>query len=117
MVMLTTLGYSITYFRGASIEHSRTVALLIFAGISLVILTRISLPITKFKLILLMFMIFCVLICYFTPLFRVIFSLTTIKANDIMLAFILVLISWPLIHMSVKFVRKFTEEKANMKMA
>ena len=59
-------------------------------------LIKVSLPLSKFKLMLILAMILCCAICYFTPLGRVIFSLSVLNLKHWILVLTLILISYPL---------------------
>ncbi|MGL4109833.1 cation-translocating P-type ATPase [Clostridium sp. LP20] len=117
MVVFVTIGYAMTYFSGASVEHSRSVALLIFIGISLVILVRVALPVTKFKLSLVIGMIVCIGICYMTPVGRMVFTLTPITIKEWIIAGGFTVASWPLISVTVVVVRRLMNGKANIQVA
>ena len=116
MVSFTTVGYVMSYLSGDSIEVSRSIALLIFAGISLIILIRLSFPITKFKLVLVIGMISCVVLCYITPIGREVFSLSPLTIREWIMAGIFIVLSWPLISITVKGARVLFKENSKVKM-
>lgn len=117
MVTFTTAGYLLAHLSGASVDHSRSVALAVFAGVSLVILFRISFPITKFKLGLTIAMSVCIALCYILPIGRVVFSLTPITFKEWIMVGAFTAASWPLISMSVMGVRFATKGKSKAKIA
>lgn len=117
MVTLTTIGYVVSYLSGAETEVSRSVALLIFAGISLIILVRLSFPITKFKFTLVVIMITCVILCYLTPIGRMVFNLSSLTIKDWIIAGALISLSWPLISITVNSVRMLFRKKSKMQVA
>ena len=116
MVSFTTVGYVMSYLSGDSVEVSRSIALLIFAGISLIILIRLSFPITKFKLVLVIGMISCVVLCYITPIGREVFSLSPLTIREWIMAGIFIVLSWPLISITVKGARVLFKENSKVKM-
>lgn len=109
MVGFTTAAFVLTYLSGSNIRHCRSVALLVFLGVSLVVLIRVAFPITRFKLFLVVSMITCTTICFITPLGRLVFSLTTIPFNELMIVAACTAASWPMITICVRVVRKFFE--------
>ena len=116
MVTFTTAGYIMSYLSGASIEVSRSIALLIFAGISLIILIRLSFPITKFKFVLVICMISCIVLCYTTPIGREVFSLSPLTIREWGIAGIFTVLSWPLISITVKGARVLFKENSKVQM-
>lgn len=116
MVTFTTVGYVMSYLSGASVEVSRSVALLIFAGISLIILIRLSFPITKFKLVLVIGMISCIVLCYMTPIGREVFSLAPLTIKEWVMAGAFTALSWPLISITVKGARVVFKENSKVQM-
>lgn len=95
---LTSLAF------GVSMEQSRTLSLLMFAGISMVILLRVARPLTKFKTILCLCMFGIITLAFITPIGRFIFSLTTIKLRYWIISLAVIVLSSPLI---TKFVDLF----------
>ena len=106
MMAFVLLGYIITYMSGAGIEYSRSVALLTFMGISLLILVRVSAPLTKFKFTLVCTMIAFCAACYVIPIGRNLFSLVKISIQHWLLVLILVLIAGALIFIRGLIVKK-----------
>ncbi|WP_294351004.1 cation-translocating P-type ATPase [uncultured Clostridium sp.] len=115
MMSFTVGAYVFTYMSGASVDHCRAVAVLVFLGISLVILCRVSLPFNKYKLILFLTMAIGALSNYFIPIGRTFFSLTTIELKEWILAGILIVIACIMISVVVKVIRKFESSKKNIK--
>ncbi len=75
-----TVGtFLISLALGVGMQQSRTLALLMFAGISMVILFRVAKPLTNFKAVLCLSMFGIMILAFITPIGRYIFSLTTIK--------------------------------------
>lgn len=111
MMFFVALGYVITYKSGAKVEYSRTVALLIFMGISLIILVRVSAPLTKFKFALVCTMIAFCMSCYLVPIGRKIYSLVQISFADWKLVLISILIAGILIFMRDIIIKKYHANK------
>ncbi|MBD7912557.1 MULTISPECIES: HAD-IC family P-type ATPase [Clostridium] len=107
MVLFTVSAFVITYLSGARLEHCRSVAVLVFLGISLVILLRVALPFTPFKLFLVLAMMISAMICYVTPIGQIVFSLTPITSGQWMLAVGFTALSWPMLAISVGIARRF----------
>ena len=116
MMALVLLGYIITYMSGASVEYSRSVALLTFMGISLIILVRVSAPLTKFKFTLVCTMISFCAACYVIPIGRNLFSLVKISFKHWMLVLTLILIAGILIFARGLITKKYyNNKKENLK--
>ena len=100
----------ISYFRmlslGQSVEYSRSVALLVFVGISLGILMRVSWPFNKIKTLLFVTMVACCAICYMTPIGRRVFTIVPINFEHFLYSLILIGISLPVTHFLVRLIRK-----------
>ena len=111
MMAFVLLGYGITYISGAGVDYSRSVALLTFMGISLIILVRVSAPLTKFKFALVCTMIAFCAACYVIPIGRSIFSLVKISLRHWGLVLILVLIAGILIFIRGLIVKKYYSNK------
>lgn len=111
MMALVLLGYIITYMSGASVEYSRSVALLTFMGISLIILVRVSAPLTKFKFTLVCTMISFCAACYVIPIGRNLFSLVKISFKHWMLVLTLILIAGILIFARGLITKKYYNNK------
>ena len=109
MVGFTTVAFVTTHLAGASIRHCRSVALLVFLGVSLVVLIRVAIPITRFKLFLVVAMIACTVVCFTTPIGRMVFSLTTVPLKEWILVAAFTAASWPMITICVGLIRKLFE--------
>lgn len=86
-------------------QQSRTLALLMFAGISMVILFRVAKPLTNFKAVLCLSMFGIIILAFITPIGRYIFSLTTIKLRYWAISLAVIVLSGPLITRFVDFFR------------
>ena len=111
-----TIGtFLISLAVGVSMEHSRTLALLMFAGISMVILVRVARPLTKFKAILCSIMFGIMMLAFITPIGRFIFSLTTIKLRYWVICLTVIVLSSPLITKFVDFFRVRVNKRYKVK--
>ena len=93
-----TVGtFLISLALGVGMQQSRTLALLMFAGISMVILFRVAKPLTNFKAVLCLSMFGIMILAFITPIGRYIFSLTTIKLRYWAISLAVIVLSGPLI--------------------
>lgn len=90
---------------GVSMDQSRTLSLLMFAGISMVILVRVAKPLTKFKAVLCASMFGIMILAFITPVGRYVFSLTSIKLRYWIISLAVIVLSGPLITKFVDFFR------------
>lgn len=101
-----TVGtFLISLALGVGMQQSRTLALLMFAGISVVILFRVAKPLTNFKAVLCLSMFGIMILAFITPIGRYIFSLTTIKLRYWAISLAVIVLSGPLITRFVDFFR------------
>lgn len=111
-----TIGaFLISLSLGVSMEHSRTLSLLMFAGISMVVLFRVARPLTKFKTILCLSMFGIIVLAFLTPIGRYIFSLTTIKLRYWIVSLSVILLSGPIITKFVDLFRVRVDKKFNVR--
>ena len=96
MGILVTVAYLIVYFRGNKFIYCSSVAVLVFLGISLTILLKVSLPLTKFKFALVSLMAISTGLCYFTPIGRMIFGFKLLGGKDLIMSAALIVVSIPL---------------------
>lgn len=111
MMAFTVGAYVFTHRMGAPVDHCRAIAVLVFLGISLVILYRVSLPFNKYKLILFLAMAIGALSNYFIPIGRDFFTLTPIGSKEWIFVGILILVAWLMITLVVKVIRRFGKNK------
>ncbi|MDS0528549.1 cation-translocating P-type ATPase [Clostridium sp. SHJSY1] len=111
MVLFTVSAFAISHLSGVGLRHSRSVALIVFLGISLVVLLRVALPLTRFKLFLLIAMVVSSIICYVTPIGRWVFSLTPITIGEWIMAIVFIALSWPMLSVSVGFARRVKSKR------
>lgn len=101
-----TVGtFLISLALGVGMQQSRTLALLMFAGISMVILFRVAKPLTNFKAVLCLSMFGIMILAFITPIGRYVFSLTTIKLRYWAISLAVIVLSGPLITRFVDFFR------------
>ncbi|SFD06305.1 cation-translocating P-type ATPase [Clostridium uliginosum] len=106
LAIFTTLTFILSVKAGHSIHYSRTLALLNFGGVSMIILLRVSRPLTKFKLGLGISMFCIVTLAFITPIGRYIFSLERISLKLWVISLAVIIGSGPLITKSVDLFRK-----------
>lgn len=106
LALFTTLTFIISLYVGTSIEYSRTLALLMFAGVSMIILLKVSRPLTTFKFCLVVLMFGIVVIAFITPIGRLIFTLEKLKLRHWIISLAVIILSAPLITKIVDLVRK-----------
>ena len=111
LAVLSTVAYLLSYLSGATIEHVRTFTLVVVSGVSLIILLRVAMPLTKFKFILVSLMIACIVVVYLTPIGRLVFSLTTLSVREWITSSIIVAISWPILNVLNGIIRGIRKEK------
>ena len=73
------------------------------------VLIRVAFPITRFKLFLVVAMIACTVLCFITPVGRMVFSLTIVSLNEWILVAAFTAASWPMITICVGLIRKLFE--------
>lgn len=111
-----TIGaFIISLSFGVSMEQSRTLALLMFAGISMVILFRVARPLTKFKTALCLSMFGIIMLAFITPIGRYVFSLTVISLRYWIISLVVIILSSPLITKFVDYFRIKVNKKYKIK--
>lgn len=90
---------------GVPIETARTLAVLMLAGVSIVILFKVSLPITPFKLVLAILMMSIILLGFITPIGRIIFTLTKLTPMEWLLSAGAIALSAPILATVVTLLR------------
>jgi len=109
MGILVTISYMLAHSWGARLHEASSVAVLVLVGVSLVILVKVSTPLNKFKVGLIIAMCIASGICYLTPIGRWVFTLKPINFNEWLLAGSMIILSIPLIFSSAKIVRKIAK--------
>ncbi|WP_244834042.1 cation-translocating P-type ATPase [Clostridium sp. BJN0001] len=113
-----TLGmFIMCLYRKIPLGYSRTLALLMFSGISIVILFRVARPLTKFKTILCMLMFGIILLAFLTPIGRFIFSLNRIILKYWVISLLIIGISGPCITKIVDTIRNIVNKNIKLKLA
>ena len=111
-----TIGaFIISLSFSVSMEQSRTLALLMFAGISMVILFRVARPLTKFKTALCLSMFGIIMLAFITPIGRYVFSLTVIRLRYWIISLAVIILSSPLITKFVDYFRIKVNKKYKIK--
>ncbi|MGL4771923.1 MAG: HAD-IC family P-type ATPase, partial [Clostridium sp.] len=98
LAIFTITGFVTSYLSGMPIERCRTLALLMLSGVSMVILIKVSLPVSKFKLGLVLGMIFLVALAFVTPIGRHIFSLSRLTLSEVLITAGFIVLSWPILN-------------------
>ncbi|MCR8642740.1 HAD-IC family P-type ATPase [Paenibacillus sp. N1-5-1-14] len=103
-------GVTITMFlyafkSGLGIAEARTLAVLVLGGSSVVVLARVARPLSGLKLQLVIGMLLLFIGAFLVPVVKDIFMLTTLPS--VIPAMVLVLLTWPLISLSNRLVRRF----------
>lgn len=111
----TLITFIVALYSNIPLEYSRTLALLMFSGISIVILFRVARPLTKFKTILCGSMFGIILVAFLTPIGRFVFSLNTIILKYWVICLLIIGISGPCITKVVDVIRNVINKRFNMK--
>ncbi len=93
-------------YGGASLELARTLSVLMLAGVSLVILFKVALPITLFKILLVTLMMGIILLGFITPIGREIFTLTRIPTMEWLVSAGAIALSVPILATVVTLLRR-----------
>ena len=93
-------------YGGASLELARTLSVLMLAGVSLVILFKVALPITPFKILLVTLMMGIILLGFITPIGREIFTLTRIPTMEWLISAGAIALSVPILAAVVTLLRR-----------
>ncbi|EKQ57806.1 MULTISPECIES: cation-translocating P-type ATPase [unclassified Clostridium] len=96
-------------------EYSRTLAVLMFAGISMVVLFRVARPLTSFKTGLCFMMFGVIVLAFLTPIGRYIFNLSVIPLKDWAISLAVIVLSSPLITKIVDIFRIKVNKKYKIK--
>lgn len=111
LATFTISTFVISRYLGVEILYSKTLSLLMFAGISMMILIRVARPLSKFKFALCLTMFCIIAIAFLTPPGRFIYSLTTLKLSHWLISLAVIFGSGPIITELVDIFRS----KANKK--
>ena len=97
--------FLISYHSGVSLEKSQTLAVLMLAGVSIVILFKVSLPLTPFKVVLGLIMSGIITLAFVTPIGRMIFSLSKINLHEWLISGAVIIASIPVLALVVSLIR------------
>jgi cation-transporting ATPase E len=116
LALFTLMTVLLSIKMNLSVEYCRTLAVLMFGGISMVILFRVARPLTKFKTILCLCMFGIIVLGFLTPIGRYIFSLSAIKFSHWVIALTVIVLSSPAITTIVDIFRVRVNRKFKAKM-
>ena len=105
IALFVSATFVISYKLGIDIEHCRTLAVLMLSGVSMVILFKVALPLTPFKVILVVIMMGIVSLAFITPIGREIFTLTKLNKMEWLVSAGAIALSAPLLATIVSLVR------------
>ncbi len=106
IAIFVSATFVISYnYGGTSLETSRTLAVLMLAGVSMVILFKVTLPLTPFKIGLVVIMMLIVLLGFITPIGRLIFTLDKLTSMEWILSGITIAASAPILAAVVSLIR------------
>lgn len=111
LAIFATATYITSHLAGAHIDHVRTLTLFVITGVSLIILLRVSMPLTTPKVVLIGAMVACILIVYLTPIGRTIFCLTTLAPIEWAISSGAIALSWPILAIVNGIVNRIYESK------
>lgn len=100
---------------GASLEHLRTISLLMLMGVSLMILVKVSLPLNLIKSLLVIGMFLLAGLSFLTKTGRLFFNLTTLSLNQWIISLIVIALSFPIITFLIKYFKKFISKKHKLR--
>jgi cation-transporting ATPase E len=115
LALFTLMAFLIALHVGLPMMYSRTLAVLMFAGISMVILFRVARPLSKFKTIMCLTMFGIIVLGFLTPIGREIFSLSEIKLRHWIISLAVIVLSSPLITRIVDIFRVRVNRKFKVK--
>ena len=115
LALFTFMTFFISIQMGLPIIYSRTLSLLMFAGISMVVLFRVARPLTKFKTIMCLAMFGVMVLGFLTPIGREIFSLSEIRLKHWIMSLTVIVFSSPLITRVVDIFRVRVNRKFKVK--
>lgn len=97
IALFTLSTFIISTKIGLPVFYSRSLSVLMFAGISMVILFRVARPLTKFKTAICITMVGIILLAFVTPIGRYVFSLSEIQLKHWIISLAVVVLSGPII--------------------
>ena len=114
-VIFTALAFIIDFNSNNGLDHARTVALLVYAGISFVILAKVALPLNKLKTITVLGSIGIFVLSYIVALSRRVFSLTLLSVPSLVTSILLVAASIPCIIVLQKVIGTIIDRRIQRK--
>ena len=111
----TTVTFLIALGLGAGMDYSRTLSVLLFAGINMIILFRVAKPLTTFKTILCASMFGIIVFAFITPIGKYIFSFTALSFRHWIEALAVIILSGPAITKFVDIFRVRVNRKFKVK--
>jgi len=115
LALFTLMTFLIALQMNLPMMYSRTLAVLMFSGISMVILFRVARPLTKFKTVMCLAMFGIIVLGFSTPIGRYIFSLSEIQPKHWIISLSVIIISSPLITSIVDIFRVKVNRKFKAK--
>ena len=115
LTLFTLMTFLISIQMKLPMMYSRTLAVLMFAGISMVILFRVARPLTKFKTVMCLSMFGIIVLAFLTPIGREIFSLSEIRLKHWIISLAVIVLSSPLITRIVDIFRVRVNRKFKVK--
>jgi cation-transporting ATPase E len=115
LALFTLITFIISIQMKLPMDYSRTLAVLMFSGISMVVLFRVARPLTKFKTLMCLTMFGIIVLGFLTPIGREIFSLTKIQLSHWIISLTVMIISSPLITKIVDVFRIRVNKKYKVK--
>ncbi|AWK50209.1 carbonate dehydratase [Clostridium beijerinckii] len=115
LALFTLMTFLIALQMKLPMMYSRTLAVLMFSGISMVILFRVARPLTKFKTVMCLAMFGIIVLGFSTPIGRYIFSLSEIQPEHWIISLSVIIISSPLITSIVDIFRVKVNRKFKAK--
>ena len=115
-VIFTTIAFVIAYNSNNGLDYARTVALLVYAGISFVILLKVALPINKLKAVTVVGSMTIFALAYFIALPRKVFSLKWLDIRTLAICVILIVASVPCIIILKKIIGIVIDKKVKRRL-
>lgn len=103
----TIVTYLMALHGGVPLESCRTLAVLVLGGTSLIVLTKVSMPLNIYKILLVIAMIGVYVISFITPIGKMIFSLNTTIAFYNIIAILIIILTIPCIEILSKIMKKY----------
>lgn len=107
----TTIMFLIAYYRGANLIQCRSISLIIFTLLSLFILVKVSMPLNKYRLFIVISMIILLALSFLIPLFRKIFDISLFPKSYVPIITVVVGISIIIMIILWKISGKIIERK------